>query len=291
MHMQAPLFFLYFFYVKAPKEADKRKRHNMLKNNNKGNNHASLYTRAQSVAIKEWTDLSFAQEEVDLQIQLAHEHVIRVIGMLTFPIYSLVLELAEGSLLDRLKAYQSGQVAYPYEARLETAILLAQGLCYLHNTAKIALRDIKPENVLCVNGKPKWADFGLATRVDDKGNAISTTHDVGTYGYAAPEQFSRRRPKSGTSSDIFAFGRLLHDLLFGLSNLTAQESKSISHNGPTYEEGSPYADSSQVSHLDSRIAFFATIRKCGERTPASRPNATQVQEELVQSMRHMYTPQ
>lgn len=248
----------------------------------------ALYTNQQheqQVAIKEWSDSPPGREEVDIHIQLAHENVLRVIGIVTFPLFSFVLELAEGSLLDRLKAYQSGQLAYPYEARLETAIFLARGLCYLHDVAKVALRDIKPENVLCVNGKPKWADFGLAARVDDQGRAIATNHDVGTLGYAAPEQMRTLRPSiSGTKSDIFAFGRLLHELFYGVPmNLSKQDSLHISRNGAVYTE-LPYSSPSKVSHLDSRVAFFATIKNCGRYSSSLRPAATQVAEELTRAM-------
>ncbi|KAF2318835.1 hypothetical protein GH714_011069 [Hevea brasiliensis] len=74
-------------------------------------------------------------------------------------------------------------------------------------------RDIKAGNVLLdseLNGR--LGDFGLA-KLYERGSNPSTTRVVGTLGYLAPEL--TRTGKPTTSSDVFAFGALLLEVVCG----------------------------------------------------------------------------
>lgn len=92
---------------------------------------------------------------------------------------------------------------------------VASGLLYLHEEWEqtVIHRDIKAGNVLLdaeLNGR--LGDFGLA-KLYEHGAVPSTTRVVGTLGYLAPEL--TRTGKPTTSSDVFAFGALLLEVVCG----------------------------------------------------------------------------
>jgi len=122
-----------------------------------------------------------------------------------------VMELADDA--------QSGQTAEAYSPRtlrdelangrlpaakaLEIATLLTEALGHLHRNGLVH-RDVKPSNVIFVNGRPKLADIGLVTDASD------TRSIVGTEGYLPPEG-------PGTpQADIFALGKVLYEAATGL---------------------------------------------------------------------------
>ena len=65
-------------------------------------------------------------------------------------------------------------------------------------------RDVKPSNVIFVNGRPKLANIELVTDTGD------TRSIVGTEGYLAPEG------PSSPQADLFALGKVLYEALTGL---------------------------------------------------------------------------
>ncbi|EYU41754.1 hypothetical protein ABFS82_10G029300 [Erythranthe guttata] len=92
---------------------------------------------------------------------------------------------------------------------------VASGILYLHEEWEqvVIHRDIKASNVL-LDGelKARLGDFGLA-RLYDHGSDPQTTHVVGTLGYLAPEH--TRTGKATTSSDVYAFGAFLLEVVCG----------------------------------------------------------------------------
>ncbi|CAO2820312.1 unnamed protein product [Amaranthus hypochondriacus] len=102
-----------------------------------------------------------------------------------------------------------------WEQRFRIIKGVASGLFYLHEGwEKVVIhRDVKASNVLLdgdFNGR--LGDFGLA-RLHDHGAALGTTRLVGTLGYIAPEL--SRTGHVTTSSDVFAFGALLLEVVCG----------------------------------------------------------------------------
>jgi serine/threonine protein kinase len=88
---------------------------------------------------------------------------------------------------------------------LDLGLALSAALEQLHQQGLIH-RDIKPPNILYVNGAPKFADIGLVTEI---GSAPGQVSQVGTEGYVAPEG-------PGTpSADVYALGKVLYEAVMG----------------------------------------------------------------------------
>jgi CHASE2 domain-containing sensor protein len=95
----------------------------------------------------------------------------------------------------------------PTRECLRIGLELSDALVFLHRHG-LAHRDIKPQNVIFVNGRPKLADFGLVAEIRPR-EELRTS--IGTPGFMPP---SPELP--GTAqADIYALGILLYILSTG----------------------------------------------------------------------------
>ncbi|CAL9775354.1 unnamed protein product [Musa acuminata subsp. burmannicoides] len=104
-------------------------------------------------------------------------------------------------------------LSWPQRFRILRGV--ASALLYLHEGWEqvVIHRDVKASNVLLdaeFNGR--LGDFGMA-KLHDHGANPSTTRVVGTLGYLAPEL--TRTGRASTSSDVFAFGALVLEVVCG----------------------------------------------------------------------------
>ena len=120
----------------------------------------------------------------------------------------IVMELFESSLDAWLDAGRSRTEI------LEVFIRAGRGLAAVHR-AGLVHRDFKPSNVLIGSGAVKVADFGLAQEVvaDTHDDGVSTTTQVGTPAYMAPEQHGG--VATDARADQFAFCVALFEALLG----------------------------------------------------------------------------
>lgn len=99
---------------------------------------------------------------------------------------------------------------------LEIILQVAYALLHLH-THGVVHRDLKPENILITeDGGVKVIDFGIAQIVQEESKLSKIVPGglIGTPSYMSPEQ-KKDPAKTSYSSDIYALGIILYELLTG----------------------------------------------------------------------------
>jgi len=126
----------------------------------------------------------------------------------------LVSELLEGHTLREL--VKPGPL--PWRKAIDYGVQIARGLAAAHSKG-IVHRDLKPENLFVTkDGHVKILDFGLAKLTGAAQSKLPSPVTeagmmMGTVGYMSPEQV--RGQAVDCRSDIFAFGAILYEMLWG----------------------------------------------------------------------------
>lgn len=151
--------------------------------------------------------LALAQEFKTLS-SLRHPHIVSVrdygFDEQRQPFFTMDL------LRDADTIIEAGQ-GQTLDTQVDLLIQLLQALAYLHRRG-VLHRDLKPGNVLVVNGQVKVLDFGLSL-ITERSVADVTQSTTGTFAYMAPELFQGMPPS--TRSDLYAVGVLAYEILAG----------------------------------------------------------------------------
>jgi CHASE2 domain-containing sensor protein len=107
----------------------------------------------------------------------------------------------------------SGERSRAVERRLSVlksvriGLALTEALEFLHQRG-LTHRDIKPQNIIFVGGRPKLADFGLVRKVRPEGETKTL---IGTPGYMPPPP----EPPGTPQADLYALGMVLYVISTG----------------------------------------------------------------------------
>jgi eukaryotic-like serine/threonine-protein kinase len=122
--------------------------------------------------------------------------------------WAIAMPRAEQSLRDLLIAADS---TLEMANALPILLDVAEALVSIEENG-VVHRDLKPDNVLLLNGRWRLTDFGLA-RYAEVTTAADTWKNAKTYEYAAPEQWLGERATPAT--DVYAFGVMAFEILSG----------------------------------------------------------------------------
>ena len=157
-----------------------------------------------------------AQNRLCLEAQatqrINHPHVVRVVDSYPGPTADtfVALEYLDGRDLAK-HLEQAGPLSVPHA--LEIAIPIAKAIDAAHRSGVIHC-DIKPSNIMLVDGGPTLVDFGCAF------SAILAPYrpvgkPTGTYAYMCHQYRTTAVPTE--RSDLFSFGVVLYEMLTGIN--------------------------------------------------------------------------
>ena len=186
----------------------------------------------------------------------------------------IVMEYIPGK---ELKEYL--QLAPPtLEESLKIALQIGEGLKAAH-AQDIIHRDIKSANIMITtDGSVKIMDFGLA-KVRGKAHITQDNSTVGTAAYMSPEQ--ARGDESDHRSDIWSFGVVLHEILYGQLPFKGD-----------YEQAVIYAilneQPIQAKPLDPAVPaeLINLVNRMLAKNAADRPESMSVVLTQLQSIQH-----
>ncbi len=142
--------------------------------------------------------------------QLEHPGIARLIDGGTTPEGQsfIAMEYVEGKPLAEFARW------LPVRQKLRLILEICDALEFAHQHL-VVHGDLKPGNILVTSeGHAKLLDFGLAARLEVEGVPSGRTENWFTPAYASPEQI--RAQRLTTSTDIYALGVILYELLAGV---------------------------------------------------------------------------
>jgi tetratricopeptide (TPR) repeat protein len=152
------------------------------------------------------------QAEAEAIARLRHPNIVQInhVGEADGLPFLELEYLPGGSLDTRLEG-----TPRPAVAAMRLVEVLAGALAEAHRRG-IVHRDLKPANILLdADGQPKVADFGLAKILDADAALTKTQAVLGSPSYMAPEQAEGHSRRVAATTDVYALGAILYELLTG----------------------------------------------------------------------------
>lgn len=141
---------------------------------------------------------------------------------------------------------------------------MLNALAYVHEVRRYVVRDVKPSNVLLMNGRTKGllTDFGEAAAIGADGTVAASG---GSIIYHAPEW---RTGRIGVTADIYAAGLVLFELANGPFEYGKYDSDEMERRIARGLRGVPDADLVPEPHVPDRL--MRIVHKATHRNPAKR---------------------
>ncbi len=168
-------------------------------------------------------------------------------------------EYLEGS--ETLSNILLNQGKLPIERSLEIAIAVASGLAHAHKQQVLHL-DVTPSNITIYGRRIILGGFGMATVLADMQDNFS----LGKAEYLSPEQILKN--PATQSTDIYAIGILLYELLAGTPPFTSKNPEEL---GDIIVNESPRSVTYYNSDIPAKIEDL--IYQCLEKDPKDRPSS------------------
>jgi hypothetical protein len=171
----------------------------------------------------------------------------------------IVMELADGSLEDRFKECRAtGLPGIPIEELLRYFTEAAEALDFLHQQ-KLSHRDIKPKNLLHMQGHAKVADFGIARA---QINALDHTMNVGgTPAYMPPEMW---HGNISVHSDQYSLALTWYEMRTGRRAICGKNQMEIAHQHLMQKQ----PDVSGVPPAERQVLLRALAKDPDQRFPS-----------------------
>jgi eukaryotic-like serine/threonine-protein kinase len=157
-------------------------------------------------------ELQRLRREAEVLARLNHPNIV--------PVYDsgewdgqpyFAMEFVDGGTLDR----KLGGLPRPAREAVTVVETLARAVHFAHQHG-VVHRDLKPGNVLLTSdGTPKISDFGLAKLLEGDAGQARSEAVMGTPPYMAPEQAAGRSKEMGPTTDVYALGAILYEMLTG----------------------------------------------------------------------------
>jgi serine/threonine protein kinase len=213
------------------------------------------------------------KREMRVTAQLDHPNILPIydIGWLDDKPFYTMPYVPGGSLAKHRNRF----VENPHKT-LELMVRVARAVHHAHERG-IIHRDLKPANILLDNDDtPFVTDFGLARFREDNVELTETGAALGTPGYMAPEQAAGKIKQIGPSTDVWALGVILYELLAGRRPFLGENAEDVKEKIRTESYQPLRKANPRLNHSLDRI-----VNKCLEKDPSRRyASARELADEL-----------
>ncbi len=162
--------------------------------------------------------------EIQIAARLQHPNILPVFdsGESDDLVFYVMPCVAGGSVRERLE--REGPL--PLGDVLRIGREVAEALDHAHR-AGVIHRDIKPDNIMLMDGVAVVADFGIARALEEGGVKVTDTGlAIGTPTYMSPEQ-ATAHPHLDGRTDIYGLGCVMYEMLVGTPPFVAANGQAL----------------------------------------------------------------